>query len=170
MKTTKDLVRSALIAALYFALGAIFAPFSFGAVQVRVAEALTLLPIISPTAIFGVTVGCVLTNIYGLSVGANILGAADILIGSAATLIAAYLTYTLRNKTYKGLPLLAALPPVLINGLVIGGELAIAIHGTVMTPMLALYGLQVALGQFVSCYLLGIPLIMLLRKTKTNLL
>ena len=96
----------------------------------------------------------------------NILGAVDIVIGSAATLIAAYLTYYLRNKRYKGLPLLAALPPVLINALVIGGELAIAINGTLATPMFALYALEVGLGQFAACYILGIPLMSFISKSK----
>lgn len=82
-----------------------------GAVQARVSEALTLLPVLTPLAVPGVTIGCLITNAYGVAAGANILGAADILLGTAATLAAALLTRALRRFTVFGLPLPASLPP-----------------------------------------------------------
>ncbi len=72
------MVKGAMIAALYVALGVVFAPISFRAVQMRVAEALTLLPVFSPMAIGGLTLGCALTNFYGMVTGTSILGLLDI--------------------------------------------------------------------------------------------
>lgn len=154
-----------MIAAIYFALGIVFLPISFGAVQIRIPEALTLLPVLTPLGIPGVTVGCAITNLYGLAMGANILGAADIVIGSAATLVAALLSYHLRHYRFMGLPLLAAIPPILINAIVIGGELCIAITGGLGTEMLLILAAQVAAGQIISCGLIGVPLVMLLERS-----
>ena len=72
------MVKGAMIAALDVALGVVFAPISFRAVQMRVAEALTLLPVFSPMAIGGLTLGCALTNFYGMVTGTSILGLLDI--------------------------------------------------------------------------------------------
>lgn len=164
-QNTRNLARAAMIAAIYFALGIVFLPISFGAVQVRIPEALTLLPVLTPLGIAGVTVGCAITNLYGLAMGANILGAADIVIGSAATLVAAVLSYQLRGYRFKGLPLLAAIPPILVNAIVIGGELCIAITGGFSFEMFLIFAAQVAAGQLISCGLIGVPLIMLLERS-----
>ena len=80
------MVKGAMIAALYVALGVVFAPISFRAVQMRVAEALTLLPVFSPMAIGGLTLGCALTNFYGMVTGTSILGLLDIFFGSISVL------------------------------------------------------------------------------------
>ena len=114
------MVKGAMIAALYVALGVVFAPISFRAVQMRVAEALTLLPVFSPMAIGGLTLGCALTNFYGMVTGTSILGLLDIFFGSLATLVAAWMTWKLRKITWKGLPILSPLPPFLVNGVFIG--------------------------------------------------
>ena len=103
------MVKGAMIAALYVALGVVFAPISFRAVQMRVAEALTLLPVFSPMAIGGLTLGCALTNFYGMVTGTSILGLLDIFFGSLATLVAAWMTWKLRKITWKGLPILSPL-------------------------------------------------------------
>ena len=85
------MTQSALIAAVYVVLTMVFAPFSFSEIQVRIAEALTILPLFTPAAIPGLFIGCLLGNILG--------GAAlpDIIFGSLATLIGAYGTWMLRN-------------------------------------------------------------------------
>ena len=64
-KSVTFLTQAAMIAAIYVVLTMIFAPFSFGEVQVRVAEALTILPIFTPAAIPGLFVGCLIGNITG---------------------------------------------------------------------------------------------------------
>ncbi len=164
-KNIRNLARAGMIAAIYFALGIAFLPINFGAVQVRIPEALTLLPVLTPLGIYGVTIGCAITNFYGLAMGANILGAADIVIGSAATLVAAIMSYQLRGYRFKGMPLLAAIPPILVNAIVIGGELCFAITGGFELKMLLIFMAQVAAGQLASCGLIGIPLIMFLERS-----
>lgn len=121
--TLNSLVKIAMIAALYSTVSLVLAPFSFGNIQVRVAEGLTLLPLISPLAIFGLTLGCFITNFVGVIMGANILGMMDVFIGTFATLIAALLTYKLRNITVKGFPFLSSLMPIVINAIIIGQNL-----------------------------------------------
>ena len=89
---TRTIVRCALIASLYTAVSLVLAPIAFGAVQARVSEAFTLLPVLVPDAVVGVTLGCFLTNLVGVFTGANVLGALDIVFGTAATLTAALCT------------------------------------------------------------------------------
>ncbi|MCI6026416.1 MAG: QueT transporter family protein [Oscillospiraceae bacterium] len=162
--SVRTLTRCAVIAALYAAVSIAMLPLAFGAVQARVSEALTLLPVLTPLAVPGVTIGCLITNAYGVAAGANILGAADILLGTAATLAAALLTRALRRFTVFGLPLPASLPPVLLNAVVVGGELTWAEANTLHTPLLWVNMAQVGLGQLVSCMVLGVLLVWTLKK------
>ena len=104
-KKIRAVVEGAVIAALYTTLCVALAPISFGQMQIRVAEALTLLPLFTPNGIWGVTVGCILSNTFGLFLGTNILGPWDILFGSLATLIAACLTRILKKPAIKGFPI-----------------------------------------------------------------
>lgn len=143
------LVRGALIAAIYAVLCVVLAPISFGEVQFRVSEALTVLPILMPEAIPGLLIGCLISNLIG---GAGIM---DIIFGSLATLLAAFCTYLLR----KGPAWIALLPVVVINGIVVGWVLNVA-YGL---PIFLAMG-SVAMGQAGVCYLLGLPLLHLLRK------
>ena len=87
------MTQAAMIAAVYVVLTYVFAPFSFGEVQVRLAEALTILPLFTPAAVPGLFIGCLIGNILG---GAIL---PDILCGSLATLIGAVFTYLLRDKS-----------------------------------------------------------------------
>ena len=111
MKNKKALfiTQAAVIAALYVVLVVIFNYISFGPIQFRVAEALTILPYFTPAAIPGLFIGCILANVIG---GAVIW---DIIFGSIATLIGAVFTYLLRNKS----KFLAPLPPVLANTIIV---------------------------------------------------
>ena len=164
--SVRNLTRCSVMAALYAAVSIALAPISFGAVQMRVAEALTVLPVFTPYGIISVTLGCLITNAYGVAVGANILGAADIVLGTAATYIAAVMTRGLRSFRIKGFPVLATLPPVLTNAVVIGAELTFAETNTVFSPLLWINILQVAAGQLLSCSVLGLILFWALTKTK----
>ena len=161
---TKTLVRCALIASLYTAISLALAPIAFGSVQARVSEAFTLLPVLVPDAVVGVTLGCFLTNLVGVFTGANVLGALDILFGTAATLIAALCTRRLAHVRLKGLPVAAAVPPVLVNAIVVGAELMWAFGPRTFSGFL-LQAVGVALGQIFSCFVLGIPLVRLIEKT-----
>ena len=102
------LVRCAVIAAVYVVVCLALAPFSYGAVQVRVAEALCLLPVFGAEYIIGVTLGCLLANLLGSTV-------IDVVFGTLATLLACLVTYKLRDIRIKGLAIPASLPPVVFN-------------------------------------------------------
>lgn len=163
---TRQLAIGGLIAALYIALGVAFAPISFGSIQVRIAELLTLMPLFTPYSIWGLTVGCAITNLYGMLSGASILGVYDIVLGSAATFAAALLTYRLRNVTFKGLPVAATLPPVFINALVVGAELTVVMSAQGFDPAIFAFNFTtVALGQLAPCVLLGLPLVSFLQRS-----
>ncbi|WP_130861992.1 QueT transporter family protein [Bacilliculturomica massiliensis] len=144
-KGTNFLIQSAVIAALYAALTLALAPFSYGVMQVRISEALTVLPFFTPAAVPGLFVGCLLANIIGP------YGLADVIGGSLTTLIAAFLSYKLRGR-----PLLVPLPPVAANGLIMGCML----HYVFGVPV-ALWAciLGVALGELIACYGIGYPLL-----------
>ena len=86
---TKKIVTGAVIAALYTALCLALPALRYGTVQVRFSEALTLLPVLLPGGLMGVTLGCFLTNLVGVFLGTNILGALDVLFGTLAALLAA---------------------------------------------------------------------------------
>ena len=88
-------------------------PFSYGAVQVRVAEAFCLLPVFGAEYIIGVTLGCFLANLLGSTV-------IDVIFGTLATLLACLVTYKLRDVRVKGLAIPASLPPVIFNMIIVG--------------------------------------------------
>ena len=149
--STSNLCLSAIIAALYAALTLGFQAISYGAVQFRVSEAMTLLPILFPQAIPGLTVGCLISNLFN-PMGATIY---DIVFGTLATFLAAMLTWRIRGSIW-----LRALPPVVCNAVIIGFVLTYA-YGI---DMLWMNMLTVGFGEAVVCYVLGIPLIKLLQK------
>lgn len=152
-----------MIAALYTASTLLLAPLSYGPLQLRVAEALTLLPVLTPTAPIGLTVGCIIANAIGVATGSNSCGVADILFGSLATLLAAFVTRWLRNITIgkAKLPILAALAPPIFNGLIVGAELAL-----IFKLPFWVCALQVGCGELLVTMLLGIPLCVVLRRLK----
>ena len=154
--STRKLTHAALIAAIYLLLTIIFRPISFGAVQFRVAEALTLLPVLMADAVPGLFVGCLLSNLLGGGVWY------DVVLGSAATLLAA-----LSARSFRSRPLLAAAMPVVFNGLIVGPVVYLAyvrapgeaISWALMWSSVA----TVALGEAVVCYALGLLLVRVLR-------
>ena len=162
--SNKRIATISAIAALYTVVCVAFLPLSYGAVQFRVAEALTLLPVLFFDGIWGVTVGCLLTNIIGLFTGANILGVPDILFGTLATLIAAFASYKMRRVRFKGLPLLSALPPIFVNAVIIGLELTYMLSGSFNLQIFAIQAGLVALGQSVPCLVLGCLLVYFIEK------
>ena len=120
---TLFLAQSAMIAAIYVVLTVILAPFSYGEVQVRVSEALTILPVFTPAAIPGLFVGCLISNILGGCI------LPDIIFGSIATLLGACFTYLLRNRN----KFLAPLPPIISN---IGEVISCGILGMIVYTIL----------------------------------
>lgn len=113
-KTVRFITRSALIAALYALLTILTQPISYGPIQFRVSEALCVLPLIIPESVIGLTVGCLIANIIGY-------GIFDIVLGTAATMLAAISTFFI-GKFIKNTALklvLGELPPCVFNGLLI---------------------------------------------------
>ena len=129
-KSTLFLVQAALIAAVYVVLTLVFAPFSYGEIQVRISEALTILPFFTPAAIPGLFVGCILANLLG---GAIPL---DIAFGSIATLIGAVFTYKLRNSNKW----LAPVPPIVANAVLVPFVLRYGYSVNLPIPLMMLYG------------------------------
>ena len=156
MNKTKNLTRAAIIAALYVILTFVSHIFGMasGAIQLRISEALTVLPYFTPVAIPGLTVGCVISN---LLMGSNTL---DIIFGSLATFIGALGTYALRKKS----PYFAFIPPVVANTLIVPCVLIYAgAEGGWW-----FFALTVFIGEVLSCGILGIVLVKNLKSRKYN--
>ena len=116
-----------------------------GAIQIRISEALTILPVFTPAAIPGVPIGCLLFNLTsGLALPL------DFLVGTLATLLAAWGMWLSRRFTIKGYPLLGLLMPVITNAVLVGWELSIYIGGAFW-----LNALYVAIGEAAVLLTLG---------------
>ena len=153
---TRQLTRAAVVGGLYAALSLLGSVFgiSYGPIQCRFAEALCVLPFLFPETAWGLGVGCLIANIlspYGLL---------DIIIGSLTTLAAALLTRRCGSKY------LAPLPPVLCNGVVVGGLLAFEQLGFTGAFWKALWfnGCSVLVGEAIACYGLGLLVVKVLEK------
>lgn len=155
--SVRKLALAAVTAAMYTALGYFGSIFglTYGPVQCRFAEALTLLPFLFPETAWGLFVGCILTNLLSM------YGPIDIVFGSLATLIAALWTAKCKNKW------LAALPPVLCNGVIVAAVIAYAETGmTAAFPAAwAFNALTVAAGEAAACLVLGVALITVLERS-----
>ncbi len=160
--STRGLALGGMTAAIYVVLTLIFQPISFGAIQYRVAEVMTLMPIMTPYAVPGLFVGCLVANWLGGGIWF------DVALGSVATLLAAICTRKFREK-----PPVAAIFPTLFNGLIVGPVVYFAYvrapGDPVSVPTLLFNMATVALGELVVCYLLGLPMIYGLKKLPGNL-
>lgn len=143
---------SAMIAAAYVALTMISAAFglSSGAIQVRISEALCVLPIFTLSAVPGVTVGCFIANIL---CGGTVY---DIVFGTLATLIAAVITYFIKN------PLLSSIPTIVSNAVIV--PIVLIMSGVGGVSMFPYFALTVGLGEVISCGILGTILAVYMKK------
>lgn len=161
-KQITALVHGAMIAAIYAAatyLSAVFG-IAYGNIQFRLSEALTILSVFTPAAVPGLTVGCVIGNIT------SPMGIWDILFGSAATFLAAISARALRKVTFKGLPLLSLLMPVIFNALIVGAEITfLFIEGDATFAIFAISALEVGAGELAVCLAGGIPLFYAVKKS-----
>ena len=141
------IVQAALIAAIYVVLTYFISAFNLasGAIQVRISEALTILPVFTPAAIPGLFIGCLLSN---LLTGCMPL---DVVFGSLATLIGAIFTWSLRNKS----KFLAPVPPVVANIIVVPFVLKYAYMVPLPIPFMML---TVGVGEVISAGVLGLIL------------
>lgn len=142
--SSRELTLAAVIAAVYAVLTLSLPIPQYGAIQIRFAEALTVLPFFLPAAVPGLTVGCFIANLGSPFV-------LDWVFGTLATFLAAVWTSRLRR------PGLAPFPAVLCNAVIIGGEIAwlSAADSAAFLPMFAFNALTVGLGELIACYLLG---------------
>lgn len=150
-----DLTQGAMIAALYVVLTFIanLAGLASGVIQLRLSEALTILPIFTVAAVPGLAVGCVLANLLtGCAVW-------DVVFGSLATLIGAIGTRLLRKKS----PVLAVLPPILANAIIVPLVLQ-RVYG--VSDAYWYLAMTVGAGEIISCGILGLLLYSSLKKTK----
>lgn len=156
MKTNKVLfiTQAAMIAAIYVALCVAFQPISYGAIQTRIAEALTILPFFTPAAVPGLFIGCLIANLLGGGI------VADVICGSVATLIGAAGTYMLRGRSR----LLAPLPPILANVLIVPWVLKYGYGEPFSIPFLM--G-TVGLGELLTCGIMGMILVTVLDRYRS---
>ncbi len=164
----KKYIRQMFVAALYAVLTMVLPSFSFGILQFRVSEALMLLTLVDFDYVYGLTFGCILANLVGVLSGTNPIGIIDIIFGSCATFIAGVLAHRFANIKWFKLPLLSMFMPVIVNGLVIGLELALIYNSDAILDFWLTYGWSVALGEFVVMYPIGIPLYLALKDRIKN--
>lgn len=152
----KKISRCAIIAAAYTALSLLSSALNlaYGPIQLRFSEALCLLPVLLPESVWGLTLGCLLANML------SPYGPLDLIVGTAATLLAALLTARARHR----FP--AALPPILCNATLVGAVIAWEQTGTsaAFGAVFAYHVLTVGAGEAVACLALGLPLLRVLEK------
>lgn len=157
---TRHITQAALVAAIYVALTLVFQPISFHVVQLRISEALTVLPMLSPAAVPGLFAGALIANALG-----SPFGLVDVALGSLLTLFAAILTRALRKWTFPAL-----LSPVLVNALGVAAYLqfltrmpVLRIGGASIPPYWA-GALTIGAGEAAAVFALGYPLLVVLRR------
>lgn len=159
-KQITRLVHGALIAAVYAAATYALSAISYGPVQFRISEALTVFSVFTPAAVPGLAVGCALGNLtspYGIW---------DIVLGSFATLLAAIFARLTRNITFKSIPVLSVVMPVIFNALIIGAEITFFMpESSASFAAFAITALQIASGELAVCLLGGIPLFLAVKKS-----
>ena len=132
----------AVIAAIYVVLTVIFAPISFGPMQVRIAEMLMILPMFTPAAVPGLFIGCIIANMLGGAI------ALDVIFGILATLIGTWGGYLLRRNRW-----LVPIPPIISNALIVPFVLKYGYGFTeIPLPLMMVY---IAIGEIIGCYILG---------------
>ena len=139
--STTFMTQAAMIAAIYVVLTMVFAPFGFGEVQIRISEALTILPMFTKAAIPGLFLGCLIGNILG---GSIVL---DVVFGSIATLLGAIGAYLLRNNKR-----LVPIPPILSNACIVPFILKYGYGVPLPIPLMMI---TVGLGEVISCGIVG---------------
>lgn len=157
----KDLIRfivyNGIVAALYIVLTYFLAPISYGPLQARISEAMTVFPIFSFNMIPGLTIGCLVSNL----INPDNLGPVDIIGGTLATLIAGIFSRIIGKKNMW----LGIIPPIVANGIIVGGYLPFLLFDTVTWQEVLLTMLSVAAGEAVVLVVIGLPLVAVIGKT-----
>ena len=141
-----------VIAGVYAALTVATSAISYGPIQFRVAEAMCILPFFIPWSAWGLTLGCLLANLF------STVSALDIVIGTAATLIACLLTARCKNRY------LAPLPPVIANAVLVGAMISWVSTPEAFWKGFVLFGAEVGAGELAVMYLVGLPLLVIFQR------
>ncbi len=145
---TKIICINAVISALYIALTMFLAPISYGVIQLRVAESFTILPALMPYTMWGLFIGCAVSNIV------SVFGIVDVIVGSLITLVASFLTSKIKNMW------LAPLPPIFLNAFF----LPLMWYLTGAEAVYWINVLSIFVSQTLVLYIIGIPLYIITQK------
>lgn len=159
--STRKIAMIGIVAALYAVITLVLGFISYGPIQFRIAEIMTLLPLFGKEYILALTLGCFLANVIGP------YGIPDIIFGTIATFISVYLVY-LTGKMMngkKGYVLIASLWPTIVNAIIIGMMLNIIFGLPLIISIL-----QVGIGQFVVITIIGVPLFKAFKEKYSKLL
>ena len=177
-KKTMYVAQAGMIAAVYAAATLItllaLQGLAWGPVQFRISEAVCVLAVLTPAAVSGLTVGCIIANLMALAInGPGALGMLDVVFGSLATFLGALWCWKMRER-----PKLALLGPVIANALIVPAYLPLLLQGlgyyTIPFTSIALDGLYLpmylfgvvatGLGEALVIYVLGLPLLSALKR------
>lgn len=153
----KKLTKTAIIGAVYCVLTLTLAPISYGIVQMRISEVLTVLPRFSKSSIAGLTIGCLISNYIGMAFMGG-AGMVDVVFGTLATFLAAVCSYRFRRNKW-----LVPLFPVVFNALIVGSYLHMLVFNNINIVWCIL---SVGLGEAAVTYIAGIPFINFVEKHK----
>lgn len=167
---TNAIVTSAAVAAVYAALTMVLAPISYGPIQMRVSEALCILPFFFPGAVWGLFIGCLIANLM------SAFGILDIVFGSLATLLAALCTAAIgrragREQPGDGAPswgscIAACAMPVIFNAVIIGAVLAYTLTPESALTSVPIFSLEVGVGEAIVMFLVGLPVMRILLRNR----
>ena len=177
-KKTTYVAQAGMIAAVYAAATLValllLLGLAWGPVQFRISEAVCVLAVLTPAAVPGLTVGCIIANLMALAInGTGALGMLDVVFGSLATFLGALWCWKMRER-----PKLALLGPVIANALIVPAYLPLLLQGlgyyTIPFTSIALDGLYLpmylfgvvatGLGEALVIYVLGLPLLSALKR------
>lgn len=151
---TRQIALNGIVAGLYAAITILTASFAYGNIQFRISEALMMLLLFEPSLTVGLTIGCLIANLF------STVSVLDIVIGTAATLLACLLTTRIKK------PWLAPLPTILVNAVMVGAMLSwLYMPSEQFWNGLLVFGGEVGAGEAAVLYVLGIPLYYAMKKT-----
>lgn len=151
---TRQIALNGIVAGLYAAITILTASFAYGNIQFRISEALMMLLLFEPSLTIGLTIGCLIANLF------STVSVLDIVIGTAATLLACLLTTRIKK------PWLAPLPTILVNAVMVGAMLSwLYMPSEQFWYGLLVFGGEVGAGEAAVLYVLGIPLYYAMKKT-----
>ena len=151
--TTREIALNGIVAGMYATITILTASFAYGNIQFRIAECLCVLVCFSPSLTVGLSLGCLIANIF------STVSALDIFVGTAATVIGCLLTQQIKKAA------LVPLPTILANALLVGAMLAWVYMPQQFWRGFVIMGAEVAAGEIAVLYLLGVPLYLFLKKT-----